>query len=213
MDSHLLRYDESKVLTFIDCETFNLNLNFTCNRPWQISMIKTVGGKMIDQRDIFIKWTDTDLKIGEGAARITNFNQKAFDKKAITAEKSFPMVDEWLQESDYIVGHNVFGFDLYLLRGYYKFFNKDWKWITRKVLDTNTIARGIKMNIPFQQEDDITEYQYRIYHTKNAKIKSRLALLGKEFGIDFDEKRLHDALEDLKLNVAVWNKLKWQIEL
>ena len=40
-----------------------------------------------------------------------------------------------------------------------------------------------------------------------------IALLGKEFGIDFDEKRLHDALEDLKLNVAVWNKLKWQIEL
>ena len=211
--SNLLRYDDSKVITFIDCETFNLNLSFTCNRPWQISMIKTVGGKIIDQRDIFIKWSDTDLKIGKEAARITRFNQNKFDRKAISSEEAYPLVNEWLENCDYICGHNIFGFDLYLLRGFYKFFKKDWKWITKKVLDTNTIARGIKMDIPFQQGQDITEYQYRIYHTKNAKIKSRLVLLGKEFDIKFDEKKLHDAIEDLKLNVAVWNKLKWQIEL
>jgi hypothetical protein len=30
--SSLLRYDESTILSIIDCETFNLNLSFTCNR-------------------------------------------------------------------------------------------------------------------------------------------------------------------------------------
>lgn len=53
MDSHLLRFDKTKNIVFIDCETFNLCLNFCHNLPWQIAMIKSQGDKKIDER-IFI---------------------------------------------------------------------------------------------------------------------------------------------------------------
>jgi len=37
--------------------------------------------------------------------------------------------------------------------------------------------------------------------------------LGKENGIEHDYESLHDAINDLDLNLKVWNKLKWQIEV
>ena len=65
----LLRYDTSKTFVFIDCETFNLCLNFCHNLPWQISMLKVQGDDIMASKDFYIKW-DTLLKIGEEAARI-----------------------------------------------------------------------------------------------------------------------------------------------
>ena len=50
MDEHLLRYNKDKTLVFIDCETFNLCLNFCHNIPWQIAMLKVKGDKKIDQK-------------------------------------------------------------------------------------------------------------------------------------------------------------------
>ena len=70
METDLLRFDKTKTLVFIDCETLNLCLNFCQNLPWQIAMLKTVGGKVTDSRDFLIKW-DTKLKISEDARRIT----------------------------------------------------------------------------------------------------------------------------------------------
>jgi hypothetical protein len=40
-----------------------------------------------------------------------------------------------------------------------------------------------------------------------------LTALGKENGIEHDYEKLHDAINDLDLNLKVWNKLKWQIEV
>jgi hypothetical protein len=37
--------------------------------------------------------------------------------------------------------------------------------------------------------------------------------LGKEFSIEHEYDRLHDAIIDLKLNLKVWNKLKYMIDL
>ena len=40
-----------------------------------------------------------------------------------------------------------------------------------------------------------------------------MKILAKENDIEFDENKLHDALYDLEINLKVWNKLKYQIEL
>ena len=34
--------------------------------------------------------------------------------------------------------------------------------------------------------------------------------LGKEYEIDFDPNKLHEAVYDLELNLKVWNKIKWR---
>lgn len=208
----LLRFDKQKVLTFFDAETFNLCLNFCQNRPWQVAMIQLKGDKILSEDDIRIKW-DTDLQIGEQAAIITRYNQKQQEERQIPAKKAFERVYEVLEKTDYIIGHNVIGFDIYILQEMYKFFGKPYSHLIFKMLDTNLIAKGIKMQYPIDASISITEWQYKIYHKKQKGLKTGLSTLGKEFGIAFDENTLHDALNDLRLNIEVWNKLKFMIDI
>ncbi len=214
MDEHLLRYDESKTLVFIDCETLNLCLNFCHNLPWQIAMIKVQGKKVLAKKDFYIKW-DTHLKISEGAARITRYNQTTVDKKGLPPEEVFPTVKDWLDNADYIVGHNILGFDIYLLKGYYEYMGQDYNHLTEKMLDTNCIARAEKFNVPYDRDsyDSLLEYQYKLLNKRKKGVKTNLTALGKEFEINHDYDKLHNALVDLELNIKVWDKLKWKVEI
>ena len=114
MDDHLLRYDKEKVSVLIDCETFNLCLNKCHNLPWQVSMIKSVDGREEDSKDFYIKW-DTHLKIGKEAAKITRYDPKRMEEKGIAPEECLPTIIDWLDNSDHIIGHNILGFDIYLI--------------------------------------------------------------------------------------------------
>ena len=214
MDSHLLRYDNKKTLVFIDCETFNLCLNSCHNLPWQIAMIKVKGKKIIAKKDFYIKW-DTHLKISEGAARITRYNQTTVDKQGLPPEEVFPTIKDWLDNADYIVGHNILGFDIYLLKGYYEHMGEDYNDLTEKVLDTNCIARAEKFNVPYDKDsyDSLLEYQYKLLNKRQKGVKTNLTALGKEFEINHDYDKLHNALVDLELNIKVWDKLKWKVEI
>ena len=82
-----------------------------------------------------------------------------------------------------------------------------------KVIDTFAVAKGIKLNYKYDKNQDFTEYQYRVINTIKRGLKCSLGALGKEFDIDHDESKLHDALVDLELNVKVWNHLKSLVEL
>ena len=119
MDEHLLRFNEDKTIVFIDCETLNLCLNKCHNLPWQVSMLKVKGGKETAEKDFYIKW-NTRLKISEGAARITRFSQSNMNKIGVPPEEVFPTIQDWLDNSDYILGHNILGFDLYLIKDLYE---------------------------------------------------------------------------------------------
>ena len=212
MDEHLLRYDKDKTIVFIDCETFNLCLNFCHNIPWQIAMIKVKGDKKIDQKNFYLKW-DTDLKISEDAARITRYDHRKVQKEGFDPKEVFPTIKDWLGHADYIIGHNILGFDIYLIKEYYKAMGSTWKGLMNKIIDTNAVARGIKYNSIYTPKDDLLEYQYKILNTRNKNVKSSLTFLGKENGIEHDYESLHDAINDLDLNLKVWNKLKWQVEI
>ena len=212
MDEHLLRFDKKKTLVFIDCETLNLCLNKCHNLPWQVSMIKVSGDKITAEKDFYIKW-DTRLKISEDAARITRFSQTKMDKKGILPEEAFPTIQDWLDNSDFIVGHNVLGFDIYLIKDLYESQGADWKHLVEKTLDTNCLAKGVKIGPEYRQGDDLTAWQYRMYHTRKKGVRTNLMALGKEYEIDHNYEKLHDALVDLQLNIKIWNKLKWQLEI
>lgn len=212
MDEHLLRFDKSKELVFIDCETFNLCLNSCHNLPWQISMLKVKGNKSFDEKDFYIKW-DTDLEISEDAARITKYNPREMEKRGIEPEGALPTVMDWLDNADHIVGHNILGFDLYLIKDFYNYMGRDYSHLVSKIIDTNCIARGVKGEFPYDEKIDFILYQYKVYHTRFKKVKSNLTFLGKELDIEHDYDNLHNAIVDLKLNLKVWNKLKWQVNI
>jgi DNA polymerase III epsilon subunit-like protein len=212
MDEHLLRYNTNKNLVFIDCETFNLCLNYCHNIPWQIAMLKVKGDNKIDEKNFYLKW-QTDLKISQDAAKITRYDHKKVQKEGKDPKEIFPTIKDWLDHADYIIGHNVLGFDIYLIKEYYKKMGCSWHHIVNKFIDTNAIARGIKYDIPYNPKQNLLEYQYKIYHTRKKNVRSSLTVLGKENGIEHDYDRLHDAINDLELNLKVWNKLKWQVDI
>jgi DNA polymerase III epsilon subunit-like protein len=212
MDEHLLRYDKNKNYVFIDCETFNLCLNFCHNLPWQIGMIKVKGDFKNDSKNYYINW-DTDLKISDDAARITRYDHNKVKKLGMKPEEVFPTIKDWLDHADYIIGHNILGFDIYLIKELYKKMGCHWNHLINKIIDTNCVARGIKYNLPYKRSENFLEYQYKIYHTRRKDVKSSLITLGKENDIEHDYERLHDALNDLELNIKIWNKLKWQVDL
>jgi DNA polymerase III epsilon subunit-like protein len=214
MEEDLMRYDDSKTLVFIDCETLNLCLNFCHNLPWQIAMLKVKGKKILAEKDYYIKW-DTHLRISEDAARITRYSQSKIDKDGLTPEEVFPTIKDWLDNADYIVGHNVLGFDLYLIKGYYEYMGEDYHGLTEKIIDTNCLARADKFNMPYSKEayDSLLEYQYKLLYKRQKGVKTNLTALGKEYDIDHDYDNLHNALVDLELNVKVWQKLKWKVEI
>jgi DNA polymerase III epsilon subunit-like protein len=212
MKKKLLRYEKNKTFVFIDCETLNLCLNYCHNLPWQIAMIKVKGDKIIDSKDFYVKW-QTKLKITEEAARITRYSQATVDKKGIAPEKIYPTIKQWLDDADYIVGHNILGFDIYLIKGLYEHMGDSYKHLTHKIIDTYAIAKGIRSERYYDSKTDFLEYQYQITSQIIKGIKTNLTAVGKYYDIEHDYANLHNALVDLELNVKVWNKLKWEIDI
>tara|TARA_R100001082_G_scaffold48047_3_gene25801 strand:+ start:9852 stop:10517 length:666 start_codon:yes stop_codon:yes gene_type:complete len=220
MDSHLIRFQEKKFL-FLDFETFNLALHDSLNLPWQVATIlietsKNEKGKIcsneLSRNDLYLKW-DTDLKIGKGARDITGYSETRFRQKCIPEEEGFEIIYKQVEECDYLVGHNILGFDIFLLRNWYKKYKKPYDHLPYKVLDTLSIARSVVLDYPYKpNEASILDFQIKMLNVRKKGMKTSLGALGKSNNIEHDYKKLHDALVDLELNFKVWEKLKYQID-
>lgn len=212
MDENLLRFEKNKLIVFWDFETFNLCLNFCHNLPWQVGMLKVKGNEIIDSADMMVKW-NTHLKISQGAAIITKYSQFEMDRRGVPPEKVYPKMRDWLDEADYIIGHNILGFDINLVYQWYYLNGHDPRHLLYKMIDTNLLAKGVALGIPYRRPMDLLEYQYKLYHKKAKGIKTNLTALGREYGIEYDYDNLHNSIIDLGLNLKVWNKLKFQVEI
>ena len=220
MDNHLIRFQEKKFL-FIDFETFNLALHDSLNLPWQVAAIyieaeDNGNGKIVNKEicrhDIYLKW-DTDLKISKEAKRITGYSETNFRQKCIPEEEGFKTIYDLVESCDYIVGHNVLGFDIFLLRNWYKKHGKPYKHLTSKVLDTLSIARSINLGYQYKSSEcSMLEFQMKMLGIRKKGMRTSLGALGKSHDIKHDYAKLHDALVDLELNLKVWDKLKYQID-
>ena len=215
MDSHLLRFRKDVTYSLIDLETFNLALNFQENRPRQVGLLEIKGEEIINTLDLNVNWPeDPHLKMGEGAIKHTKYVQAEHDRTAIHHKEAFAQFWPILCRTDYILGHNILGFDIYLLKGWAELMGKEWKWMVPKIIDTDALARGYKLNIPYDpKKHNLTEYQYRLGGTIVRGCKTNLTAMGKEFSIEHDYDSLHSALSDIELNLKVWNKLKYKIEI
>ena len=159
-----------------------------------------------------IKW-NTQLKISEEAARITRYSQDAVDQRGEDPRKVFDAMYEWLESCDYIVGHNILGFDLYLIKEYYKTYDLPYQHLVSKVIDTNSLAKGLKLNKKYTPDLNFTEYQYSLSNKRAKGVRTNLQALGREFRIEHDYDKLHNALVDLELNIKVWDKLKIELDI
>jgi len=159
MDNHLIRFQKKKFL-FLDFETFNVCLSDKFNLPWQVAtiLVETVEddkGQIKNQergrQDLYLKW-DTDLKISKEAKRITGYTDRRFNEKCIPEKEAFNTIYNLIEKSDYIVGHNVLGFDIYLLRNWYRKHGKNYDDLPYKVLDTFAMAKSIALGHGYKKK-------------------------------------------------------------
>jgi DNA polymerase III epsilon subunit-like protein len=220
MDNHLIRFQKKKFL-FLDFETFNVCLSDQFNLPWQAATILLEYGdgkngriksKELSRHDLYLKW-DTDLKISKEAKRITNYSESAFKKNCIPEEEGFKIIYKQVKNTDYIVGHNVLGFDIYLLRNWFRKHGKNYDDLPYKVLDTFAVAKAIALGYRYKKNEcGLLDFQMKMINIRKKGLRTSLGALGKSYGISHRPDKLHNALVDLELNIKLWDKLKYQID-
>jgi DNA polymerase III epsilon subunit-like protein len=213
MNEELLRFKKNQKCVVFDFETCNLNLGLTSNKPWQLGYIECIGNKIINKKDCYIDWKD--LKVSKDAARITGFSLNKYDKLKQDARKVLSDFENLIYDEEYLViGHNVLGFDVYIHNLYRKLLNKnsDYSYINR-VIDTNCLAKAKKTDIHFSNNDSLIEWQYKLLHYRKKGLKTNLKQLCKDYDINFDESRLHEALYDVEKTFEVYKKILWDIEI
>lgn len=178
-------------------------------------MLEVVGEQVVKEHNIYIKDWKTDLEIGTEAARITRYNPYIVETQGISPEEAFPVISKALDECDYVMGHNILGFDLYLIKEYYKMFGRDYRHLVDKIIDTNCLAKAVKTGLNYSKDkyDSLLDFQYPMQGLRQKGLKSSLTALGKEYNLEFDEEKLHDGIFDLYLNLQVWNKLKYSLDI
>lgn len=198
---------------FLDFETCNLNIGSPTNYPWQLAFIVCEGDKILKEYEYYLKWDN--LPISEGAARVTHFNREKYERLAVDP---FPILDEVEQyiydEKYHVCGHNILNFDIYLHKIFRHHAGKkpDWSYVPR-IVDTDCLLRGLKTGTLRNPDESLISYQYRVGCIIRKGLKTNLTEMGKEHQItDINYDILHEsALEDIKLNKKVFDKIKWQI--
>jgi DNA polymerase III epsilon subunit-like protein len=209
---NLLRDNKEKLFLFIDMETENVALSEQLNKPWQIAFSLYRNNKIEKEFNYFVKWPD-GLKVSTQAAKITNYDSYKVQSLGKPPEEVLNELDKHLNKADIIAGHNLLGFEAYQIPTLYKKCGRKPFNIVPKTLDTFCIAKSIKGEIPYNSNEDFIAWQYRLYHKIMKGTKTSLTALAKEFNIPYDDAKIHAADYDVKMNIAVWNKLKYQVNI
>ena len=87
----------------------------------------------------------------------------------------------------------------------------DYSFVNR-IIDTRCLAMAIAKQIPVQH-DNFMSWQYKLLNHRDKTVKaSQLALL-KQYGIEFDASKLHDALYDVEMTYKIFKKQIYDIEV
>lgn len=206
----LLRYNKDQKYLCFDLETEGLNLFY--HRPFQISYSLFTNNETIKEVNQYIWWKD--LKVSKEAAAITNFDYYLYKENAQDPKEIFDSFNEYLQdESIIIVGQNILSYDIMINNVWRRNMGlkEDYSY-QKRVLDTSAIFKSFKKSFNLDKNDMLSS-QMKILGYREKGLKSNLKLLGEHFQIKFNESELHDALSDVRLNVEVFRKMLWTIEL
>jgi DNA polymerase III alpha subunit (gram-positive type) len=210
MTNSLLRFKKKQKYVVFDFETEGLNLRYS--KPWQLGFIIAEGKQVQHEYNLHIDFPD--LNISEDAKRITRFSQAIHDKKKKDKCEVLDCFEKFLYDPDYlIVGHNILGFDIYIHNMLRLACGKqsDYSYMDR-TLDTNCLAKAYRMNLK-KPDGNLTFWQCKLNNYIKRGMKTNQKVLLKEFDIEFEEDKLHDAIYDVKMNLEIFHKLIWKVEV
>ena len=145
MTDTLLRFNRNQRYVVFDTETEGLNL--IKSRPWQVAWLIAEGDKIISRTDRFIHWPN--LNVSEGAARVTGFSKKEYEKNSRAPHQVWEEFSEVLfDDRNLIVGQNLLGFDVYMVDVWRRQMARDLnqEYVSR-IIDTKALATAIAKDI------------------------------------------------------------------
>lgn len=213
MNDDLLRFRKKQKYLCFDFETCHLNLLNSGNKPWQLGYGIFQGKKLIKSFDKLIKWEPLD--ISPEAAKICRFNRKHYEKNWCEPTEVLKEFESYLYDPEYlIIGHNVLGFDVYIHNIYRKLLKKstDYSYVDR-IIDTNCIAKASKQQMKKNKTEKLINWQFKLNEFHKRGLRTNQKQLLKDYSIDFEEEKLHDARYDIEMTFNIFNKLIWEVEI
>ncbi len=207
----LLRFKFDQRYVIFDTETEGLNL--VSSKPWQLAWIEAKGKKITKKQNRFLMWED--LNVSEDAARITGFSKEDYIAKAEDPAVVFKEFMDLISKDDVIVvGQNILGYDLYMLGVIARNLNIKIDYsFAKRCFDTKAIATAIAKDSKNPDKEDFLAWQLRYLNYRERGLKSSQKFLLQHYDIDFDEKKLHDALYDIEKNFEIFQKQLWELEI
>ena len=72
---------------------------------------------------------------------------------------------------------------------------------------------AIAKNNKNPDKNDLLAWQLRYLNYRERGLKTSQKYLLQNYGIDFDESKLHDALYDIEKNFEIFQKQIWELEI
>jgi DNA polymerase III epsilon subunit-like protein len=189
----------------MDTETEGLNLY--SSRPWQLAWVVAEGNRIVETHDEYID--HKDLSVNDTIIKLTGFNWNTYNKKKKPAKEVWDKFKKYLNDPEYIiVGQNLLGFDVYMIAILQRLAGEkiDYSYINR-IYDTRCFGKAYREKLE-KPKGDMLAWQYKIMHDRSLKAKVSQIQQLKFFGIDFDEKRLHEAVYDCQMCFKVFLEIK-----
>jgi len=207
----LLRFKFNQKYVIFDTETEGLNL--VTSKPWQLAWIEAEGKKITKKQNRFLMWED--LNVSEDAARVTGFDYKSYVKQAEDPAIVYKQFIDLINKDDVIiVGQNLLGYDIYILGVIARQLGLkiDYSFVNR-IFDTKAIATALAKGNKTPDKDDFVSWQIKWLNYRERGLKSNQKYLLEYYNIDFDPKKLHDALYDIEKNFEIFLKQIWELEI
>lgn len=192
----LLRYNlENKKFIVFDYEG---DLNLFHSTPFQLGFIVIEGKKIIKEYDFYIKWPD--LFISDFVKKYAHFDERRMEKYGIDPMEVFGLFEKYINNPEYYyIGANILAFDTILTYNCFKRLGLPYNYdFLDRVYDTNALFKLYKLGIKPNNEDLLAQ-QFSANDLKLKGLKSNVSHVAKEFGIDFDENKMHDGSYDVQI--------------
>ena len=164
--------NQEKSIVFFDCESTGLNI--TTDRIIQISLIETnLNFEILEKKKLFL--SNCGVPIHPKAFEAHGISESKLEGK-FEFKQYAPQILKYLNESDYIAGYNIKGFDIPLL--YEEFVRSGLDWTPKPIIDCCVIF-------------------------KNREKRTLDAALKFYAGLAFGENEAHDAENDVLATIEV----------
>lgn len=212
---NLLRYNTNQKYLVFDYETLHLNLLLE-NVPWQVSWITFDLKNNYEFHNYYINWgRETLNKISKGAAIATGFDLHKVLREGRDPSEIYDIFSKYIDNTEYkIIGHNLLNFDIYVDKIWAESINRKhrgWDYLDR-LIDTNCLAKAIKKELK-PDLNNFLAWQFKMCNFVEKGLKTNLGLCAKEAGLEVDVRRLHQAQYDIVLNIDIFKKQLWMVEI